>query len=89
MEALMYKVPDCLARRAAASCGGGDGGRKPSIFISVYRFIGVWQQESGKGPRLANGAACYVPNLTSHAPPICRRDSVCNFDWIVQMPTPG
>ena len=24
---------------------------------SVYRFIGVWQQESGKGPRLANGAA--------------------------------
>jgi len=22
---------------------------------SVYRFIGVWQQESGKGPRLTNG----------------------------------
>ena len=26
-------------------------------FPPVYRFIGVWHQESGKGPRLANGAA--------------------------------
>ena len=25
--------------------------------ITVCRFVGVWQQESGKGPRLANGAA--------------------------------
>ena len=24
---------------------------------TVHWFIGVWQQESGKGPRLANGAA--------------------------------
>ena len=31
---------------------------------SVYRFIGVWQQESGKGPRLANGAVNCIPDLT-------------------------
>ena len=35
-------------------------------FTSVYRFIGVLQQESGKGPRIANGAAYCVPGLTSH-----------------------
>ena len=41
-----------------------------SRFIpSVYRFISVWQQDSGKGPRLANGAAYCVPDLTSHTPP--------------------
>ena len=33
------------------------------------RCIGVWQQKSGKGPRLANGAAYCVPDLTSHTPP--------------------
>ena len=37
--------------------------------LSVYRFIGVLQQESGKGPRFANGAAYCVPDLTSHALP--------------------
>ena len=36
--------------------------------LSVYRFIGVLQQESGKGPRIANGAAYCVPDLTSHTP---------------------
>ena len=35
----------------------------------VYRFIGVWQQESGKGPQIANGAVDCVPDLTSHASP--------------------
>ena len=29
--------------------------------LPVYRFIGVWQQESGKGPRLADGAAKLRP----------------------------
>ena len=29
-------------------------------------FIGVWQQESGKGPRLADGAAYCVPDLPPH-----------------------
>ena len=24
-----------------------------------YKAFGVWQQESGKGPRIANGAAAY------------------------------
>ena len=37
--------------------------------LSHSRFFGVLQQESGKGPRLANGAACCVPDLTSHALP--------------------
>ena len=32
-------------------------GEAPALPLSVYRVIGVWQQESGKGPRLANGAA--------------------------------
>ena len=39
--------------------------------LSVY-CIGVWQQESGKGPRLANGAAYCVP-LTSHPWPLGSR----------------
>ena len=39
------------------------------VLQSVYRFIGVLQQESGKGPRLANGAAYCVPDLTSHTLP--------------------
>jgi len=31
-------------------------------------IIGVWQQDSGKGPRLGDGAAAYcVPHLTPHA----------------------
>ena len=30
----------------------------------VYRFIGVWQQESGKRPRLANGAVRARKQLT-------------------------
>ena len=34
--------------------------------ISVYRFIGVWQQESGKGPRPANGAAYCSTDLEGH-----------------------
>ena len=39
-----------------------------------HRFIGVWQQESGKGPQIANGAAYCVPDLqladlTPHALP--------------------
>ena len=39
--------------------------------LSVCRFIGIdiLQQESGQGPRLANGAACCAPDPTSHAPP--------------------
>ena len=41
----------------------------PPFFFSVYRVIGVWQQESGKGPRLANGAAHCVPDLTAHCVP--------------------
>jgi len=28
--------------------------RERALGCSVYRFIGVWQQESGKGPRLAS-----------------------------------
>ena len=36
------------------------------IIRTVYRFIGVWQQESGRGPQIANGAVDCVPDL-------CRR----------------
>ena len=32
----------------------------------IYRAIGVWQQGSGKGPRLEDGAAYCVPDLTPH-----------------------
>ena len=31
---------------------------------AAYRVIGVWQQDSGKGPRLGDGAAYCVPDLT-------------------------
>ena len=41
-------------------------------FYLFYRVIGVWQQEPGKGPRLANGAAHCAPDLTSHPPPLER-----------------
>ena len=34
--------------------------------LEVYRFIGVWQQDSGKEPRLGDGAAYCVPDLTPH-----------------------
>ena len=33
---------------------------------ACYRFIGVWQQESGKGPQIANGAVNCVPDLTMY-----------------------
>ena len=53
--------------------GGGFRSREqvgsPGCARSVYRFISVWQQESGKGPRLANGAAKLRTDLTSHPPP--------------------
>ena len=33
--------------------------------------IGVWQQDSGKGPQIGDGAAYCVPDLTPHAfPPL-------------------
>ena len=57
-----YAMHGC---RGQFGCGSWTG----LSLTSVYRFIGVWQQDSGKGPRLANGAACCVPDLTSHAPP--------------------
>ena len=49
-------------------------GTVPGTVTMIYRFIGVWQQESGKGPRLANGAAklrTSRQSLTS-APQNCR-----------------
>ena len=49
-----------ISGKRAASGGAG---------LIVSGLIGVWQQESGKGPRLANGAAYCVPDLTSHALP--------------------
>ena len=51
----------------------------PFPLNSVYRFIGVWQQESGKGPRLANGAACCVPDLTSQL------KFVTPLDWVLRI----
>ena len=35
-----------------------------------HRFIGVWQQDSGKGPQIGDGAAYCVPDLTPHALPL-------------------
>ena len=56
-------------------------------FSSVYRFIGVLQQESGKGPRLANGAAYCVPDLTSHTlPPL---ESIAGAARSVWLPSPA
>ena len=54
--------------------------------LSVYRFIGVWQQESGKGPRLANGAAKLRtrPNL-SYPPPL---ESIAGAARSVGLPSP-
>ena len=49
--------------------GGGGGGagerlgaRHPQVnsVLAVYRFIGVWQQESGKGPRVENTTSMAV-----------------------------
>ena len=48
---------------------GGNHDHGMRLPRSVFRFIGVLQQESGKGPRLADGAAYCVPDLTSHTLP--------------------
>ena len=61
----------------------GAGLRVYKLAKSVYRFIGVWQQDSGKGPRFGDGAAYCVPDLTPHAPALesiagsCLRATPC------------
>ena len=35
---------------------------------SVYRFIGVWQQESSQRPQRENGMAVHMSSLIPHAP---------------------
>ena len=56
------------------------------IDIHVYPFIGVWQQDSGKGPRIADGAAKLRirPNL-SYSPPL---ESITGAVRSVGLPSP-
>ena len=53
----------------------------------VYRFIGVWQQESGKGPRFADGAAKLRIriNLSYPLPPL---ESIAGAVRSVRLPSP-